>query len=109
MAALDKTSGRIDVLYISMPTEPDNPHNPTTLPQLRTYVVKVSRKDLNHLKTVIKSTAIELGLAIKQSKPEMLPLCREWKCGYGVCPYWSDCKPEGRWGGGRTSKKQWEA
>lgn len=106
MAAMGAKEGRIDILYLSMLDDPNNKFVQTSTPQLRSYGVKISKKDLEYFKSQVKSTAEELKLAIKLGKPEMLELCREWKCGARNCPYWKDCKPEGRYA--KKAKKEWE-
>lgn len=107
MAARKKTTGYIQILYMNLREDPDNKYNRTTRPQFRFYKVTISEEDLEAYREQIKETSTALKEAIEKEDPSGLPLCRKWKCGYGNCPYWSDCKPKGRHG--KKAKKDWEA
>jgi len=100
MAAMDHTTGQLWVLYLNLKDEKG-----ATCPQFRCFTVKVSKEDLDGFKKVLKTTRMMLESAIKQGKPEALPLCRAWKCGEVQCEWWKDCQPKGRYG---IDKKQWK-
>jgi hypothetical protein len=106
IAGMDTTEkpvqeGQLWVLYMNLKDE-----NGVTTPQFRCYTVNISREDLEAYKAQLKASRIMLEAAIKQKKPEVLPLCRKFKCGEFQCEYFSkDCKPKGRFG---IDKKKWQ-
>lgn len=110
MACRDKCKGRIDILYLSLRDDPESQYNKKKTPELRSYTVQVTQADLNIYKDQIKEKFGALTGALKApfgSSPwKKLPHCRAWKCGTGKCPYWKECKPEGRHG--IRAKKNWE-
>lgn len=72
-----------------------------TYPQYRAYEIRWTKKDLNAYREQIKKTVKLLSKALKTKKKkdiQMLPLCREWKCGKSNCGHFELCKPEGRYG-----------
>jgi len=99
MAGMDSTEGQIWVLYTNLKNEEG-----ITSPQFRCFKVKISAKDLKHYKKEVKETSRQLQWAIDNKSPEVLPLCRKFKCGQGYCEWWQDCQPQGRFG---IDKRKW--
>ena len=105
MAAKLSLVGRLVVLRLMAK---DKKKGWGTYPQYRAYEISWTKKDLADYRKQIISTAKLLATAIKTKKPKdikMLPLCREWKCGEGNCGHFKLCKPEGRFGQKKWSKK----
>lgn len=99
IAAMNATNGQLWVLYLNLKEDG------VTTPQFRCFTVTISKADLAAYKQKLQATRILLDNALKQNKPEVLPLCRPFKCGEKQCEWWGDCKPMGRFG---IDKKNWE-
>lgn len=99
MAAEKKTVGQLWILFLNAKDS-----NGRTSPRIYCYTVSVSKADLRKYAQQVKDTRAKLTTAIKDGKPDALPLCREWKCGKKECAYWKECKPEGRY---RIAREKW--
>ena len=93
MAAENKTEGMLDILYLNLKDEKGR-----TTPQMRSYKVVIDESDLEKMQTYLKRKRDRLEAAIKSGNFQELPLCRLWKCSERMCAWWSQCKPEGRYG-----------
>ncbi len=95
MAAKNVTEAKLWVLLINLKTD-DNSRR--TVPAFRCYKISISPEDLEQAVQYIRGQRDILDTAIRDRRPDGLPVCRAWKCGEGNCPYWGNpCKPEGRY------------
>lgn len=69
-----------------------------TAPTFRAYDIVVSPEDLEELRKVMLETRKLLQTAIEAKNPNLLPICREFKCGRKNCDWYDRCKPDGRYG-----------
>lgn len=102
MAAKKARVGRLITLMLNLPGQRHEGWG--TFPQYRAYEITWTAKDLNQYRKQIIETRKLLEKAIKQEKPKLLPVCREFKCGANQCSHYKLCKPEGRYGTKRFDK-----
>lgn len=97
MAGKRSLTGRLLVYRINAE---DKKKGYGTYPQYRAYEITWTKKALESYRAQLKSTRMLLEKALKTKKKkdiQMLPLCREWKCGKKNCGHFDLCKPEGRY------------
>lgn len=99
MAAEDKTTGRLTLLYMNSKGEDGR-----TFPQFYVWKITTTPEALAAFRKVIVSRKDRLQRAIDKKDCSELPICREWKCGEKECDWWSKCQPPGRYG---VPKKEW--
>lgn len=87
-AGTNTTKGDLWVLYMNIKGGP----------AFRVYEVSITSAELKEVQQEIKDTTALFKVAFAKQKPEMLPLCRAFKCGKKECAYWEKCKPTGRYG-----------
>lgn len=100
MAAEDKTTGEIWVLYLSLREKSK------TNPAYRAYKITVSQEDLDALKKHFKGMADAINKALDTKDHTPLPLCAAFKCKRTECAYFDECKPETRWKPARKKKEK---
>lgn len=100
MAAENKTTGEIWVLYLSLREKSK------TNPAYRAYKITVSQEDLDALKVKFKGIADSINTALETKDHTPLPLCAKFKCSRAECAYFDECKPEGRWKPARKKKEK---
>lgn len=94
MSATQTLESELWVLYLNLKDD-----NGKTKPQFRCYHLRISESDLKTTTDRLREGTGALKRALDGNDPSALPLCREWKCGFGNCPYYGiQCKPEGRYG-----------
>lgn len=97
MAGKRSLTGRLLVYRINAA---DKKKGYGTYPQYRAYEVTWTKKELEGYRKQLKTNRIKLQKALKTNKKkdiQMLPLCRDWKCGRKSCGHFDLCKPEGRY------------
>ncbi len=92
MAAKDRTEAKLWVLLINL-RGPDG----RTHPQFACYKISISPEDLAATKAYIAQAVRDLTAAERAQDPKGLDLCWEFICGAKNCPYWHQCRPEGRY------------
>lgn len=98
MALSRKHQGRITVLYLNAKEASGK-----TSPQFRVYNVKVTAEELEAVRLEARRLRDELMVAVQHRQHRALPLCPDWACAPDRCNWWSDCQPEGRYHGGRST------
>lgn len=92
-AAMNKTVGRLWVLYINAR---DNAGRSS--PAFRAYRVTISPEELLAYQLEAKKLRDAIADAVVRKDVKDLPLCAEWACGPDQCPWFiRGCKPEGRY------------
>lgn len=109
MASTDTTKAQLWVLYLNLRGEDGR-----TSPAFRGYDICISPDDLEKTKAFLLATKSDLEKALATDDHTILDLCREFKCGAGNCEWYSQCKPEGRygnprWDGGPRVKRERKA
>ncbi len=102
MAAEDKTTGRLTILYMNSKGE-DN----RTFPMFYVWKITTTPEALKAYRKLIVKKKDKLANAIEKKDCSELSLCRDFMC--SDCEYWEQCKPSGRYEFGRKSKKEWTA
>jgi hypothetical protein len=92
LAGTGQTEGDIWCLYMNIPGGP----------AFRVYKLKISKADLAKVQVEIALITKTFKKAQKEKKPEILPLCRPFRCHPKECAYFEKCKPQGRYGVPRT-------
>lgn len=93
MAMKRMTRGRVSVFYLNARDAAGK-----TTPTFRVYNVSVPVEELDALRLELRTQRNALADALASGVHTALPLCPEWMCHPEQCPYWDDCKPEGRHG-----------
>ena len=101
MAAMQSTTGELQVLYISRKQKGGT----ATAPAQRIYKIRVSPEDLKKYRAQIIETRVSIEQALETDDYRKLPLCRFFKCSELACAWWEDCQPEGRYGKVRMKKR----
>jgi hypothetical protein len=102
MAAEDKTTGHLTMLYLN---NKDRETNRTT-PIVVVFDIKTTQEALEAFRKQMLSVKDALAQALEAKDHRSLPLCRPFMC--EGCEYFeNDCKPEGRYG--IAKKKDWTA
>lgn len=101
MAAEGKTIGRLILLYLNMKI------NGKTEPQFYIWTVETSEGALSAYRVVMEREMAALARAKDTKDHTSLRLCRAFMC--TDCPFFEQCKPEGRYEFGQTNKKKWTA
>lgn len=84
-----------------------------SVPRFKVYDLLFTKRELANTEKMIADTVAALNTALKKKDHTGLPLCDAWMCyrletvkrngvivaskKIPVCPYWDQCKPEGRW------------
>jgi hypothetical protein len=97
MALRNQSVGLLRVLYLNLRDESGK-----TSPTIYIWRVETSSEALAAMRKVLGEKKARLLKALEEKDPRQLPLCRKWKC--RDCEFWSDCKPEGRYG---LPEKEW--
>lgn len=92
LAGTNTTKGDIWVLYMNIKGGP----------AFRVYELKITDADLKKVQAEIALITATFKKAQKEKNPQILPLCRSFKCGPKDCHYWETCKPQGRYGVPKT-------
>lgn len=100
MAATNTTDSQLWVLFLNLKDEQGR-----TSPQFRAYDVVITEEELKAVQADVKATRDALQTALEAEDPASLPLCRDWLCSRKMCPYWDNCKPEGRYDNPKLNKK----
>ena len=99
MVAEKSSNGGLDVIYLNLKDKKGK-----TCPAVRSYSIEYTDKQLEQVFNEIKETVALIQVAQAHKTPEILPLCRSFKCGLD-CKWWEDCKPEGRYP--EEGKRKW--
>ncbi len=98
MVATNTLISQLWILYLNLKVDG------RTSPGFRCYDFSISSEDLGATKTFLLDRKAALEGALERDDPSGLPLCRRFKCGEGNCPWWEDCRPDGRYG---LPNKRW--
>ena len=93
MAAKGHTRSQLWILYLNFRDE-----DRKTSPAFRAYDISLSEADLEQITVYLRERAAALKQAIETNNPDLLPLCREWKCGRANCEWYDKCQPKERYG-----------
>jgi hypothetical protein len=93
MVAKNACDSQLCVLYLNFKDDEGK-----TAPTFRAYDIVISEADLSAIREYLLATKELLQTALDAKTPELLPLCREFKCGRKNCEWYDKCKPEGRYG-----------
>lgn len=93
MAATGTTESELWILFLNFKDEEGK-----TSPQFRCYTFSISTNDLLRVQDEVKAKSAALSEALRTKSYTGLELCKEFMCGKRNCPYYEDCKPEGRYG-----------
>lgn len=99
MIVKKKTKGQLWILFLNTKNADGK-----TAPCFRCYTITISKEDLLRYQNQMVNVRSALQVALKKKTPDVLPLCRRFKCGADNCEHWYDCKPKGRYG---INPKQW--
>ena len=101
MALSDKKIGYIVVIYFTAGRNPWKKKASTL--EIVAWKIEMSQEELEKTRGEMLNIRNSIKEAVVINKPEILPLCQIWKCGQAYkgeitrsCPYYSQCKPEGR-------------
>ena len=93
LAGTNTTKGDLWVLYMNIKGGP----------AFRVYEVSITEAELEQVQNEIKRITALFKKAFATNKPNLLPLCRSFKCGK-ECHYWDECQPAGRY---NVPKTRW--
>lgn len=103
--AMQTTQGQLLVFYLTPGR--DYSGKKVTKPRIVVWSVTFTEEELAQWRTYLVHVARSLDRALEQKDHTKLPLCESWQCKtkgktkkkpYVVqCPYFDQCKPEGRW------------
>lgn len=100
MVLMNVCRGQLWVLHINL-----RDASGRTFPEPRCYNVEMTPEQF----TLIEAQVIETRDALMQARtertPNLLPVCRQWKCGPKACGHWEQCRPQGRYP--QTDKRRW--
>lgn len=99
MVFMDSRHGELWVLFLNLRDASNR-----TFPEPRCYHVSITDEQHGQIKERVLQTRDHLTEAKATRNPSTLPLCRAWLCGDGTCPWWNNCKPEGRYG---RTRREW--
>lgn len=94
MAAKRRTRAKVWLLLLNL----REPETRRTSPAFRAYEISISEEDLERVRSEVVATRQAIEEALRRKNPRLLPVCREWLCGAGNCPWFEQCQPEGRYG-----------
>jgi hypothetical protein len=101
MAMADRPTAYILVIYFTAGRKWDGSQASTL--EIASWKLDLTETDRSAIRDRIFKTRDDLNRALKEKRPEILRLCPEWMCGReykdkrSICPYYEDCKPEGRY------------
>lgn len=101
MVAEQATESQLWILFLNLKNEEGR-----TVPSFRAYDIAISENDLKEITAYLQDRVKVLQEALDTGSPAALPLCRFWKCNPGMCAWWEECKPEGRYDVETKGKKK---
>jgi hypothetical protein len=92
MVAKQKLKGVLRVWYLNSKDKAGG-----TAPKLVSVILEWSRTEFGEYREAIIAVRSAISDAVTRRDPSALPLCPAWMCARDKCPWFEDCKPEGRW------------
>jgi hypothetical protein len=106
-----QNSGKIVVFFLCPKRRADN--SKQTTPELAVWNVEFEEEELRQARKWLGDCALNLTKALKTNDHTALPLCEEWKCGWGArgkepakinCEWYEQCQPQGRYPASRLGR-----
>lgn len=102
MAMEDAPVGHVVVIYTNAGRKWDG--SKSSMVERASWRIELTKKEREDIRAALVEQKDRLLEAVKNKQPKAVDLCADWMCANiykgevnSVCPFYEDCKPEGRW------------